>query len=177
MLSIPLISPHIHFISDVCLALALPLEEVVLERSQGTWDIALCKSGFEIRMEHITRLLLPLHPQCGVKDPSRANMPSAPRSPPLWARSWDCRAASHMSMFASQTGEKASQNQPFVQKIAPRSLPVCRTRQSRLVISLKISGRFVFEHHHRKIQSYVQSAVKAAHTVTAPAAPGSCTGI
>lgn len=32
--------PRTHFISDVCLALALPLEEVVLERSQGAWDIA-----------------------------------------------------------------------------------------------------------------------------------------
>lgn len=80
---------------------------------------------------------------------------------PPFVGSWDCRAALHMLVFASQPGEKASQNQPFVQKIAPRSLPVCRTRQSRLVISLKISGCFVFEHHHRKFQSFVQSAAKA----------------
>lgn len=59
-------------------------------------------------------------------------------------RVWSCeyRAASRMPMFASQTREKASQNQSFVQKISLRSLPANRTRQSRLVISLKISGSF-----------------------------------
>lgn len=59
-------------------------------------------------------------------------------------RVWSCeyRAASCMPMFASQTREKASQNQSFVQKISLRSLSANRTRQSRLVISLKISGHF-----------------------------------
>lgn len=54
------------------------------------------------------------------------------------------------AMSASQTGENASQKQSFVQKISPRSLPANRTRQSRLVISLKISGHFMSLNNNKK---------------------------
>lgn len=77
-------------------------------------------------------------------------------SPPRM-RSCEYRAASRMPTSARQSGENASQNQSFVQKISPRSLPANRTRQSRLVISLKISGHFTSLNNNNKKNSTICS--------------------
>lgn len=115
--------PRLHFISDVCSALALPLEEVGLARSQGTRDMALCKSASGIWMEHMNGLLLPPCPSAGGETPAEQNAPSPRRDPRP-----GCGAAGTEPLpviSGSQGREKASlclENIP--------SLPACKQTEA-----------------------------------------------